>query len=107
MKALNPIKFVANLTIEIEKYKTNIRNAENIEKARRNAIAMQGYINCTITFLNTMIDSENNDFTASLDELVNEWLVDMYGTLAEKAIELKMDSEYIHRLLQKRDEIAY
>ena len=106
MKALNPIKFIANITVEIEKDKTNIRNAEDIEKARRNAIAMQGYLNCTITFLNPMVDFENNDFTASLDELVTEWMQDVYGTLAEKAIELKQDSAYISRLLQKRAEIA-
>lgn len=106
MKALNPLKFIAAATTEIEKYKNNIHNAENIDKARRNAIAMQGYVNCTISFLNTMIDEENNDFTENLSELIDEWAQDIFGLLADKAIEFKQDPDWIRRLLNRRDEIA-
>lgn len=106
MKALNPLKFLTEIATEIEKYKTNIRNAENIERARQNALAMHGYVNCTITFLNTMLDTENNDFTENLSELIDEWQQDIFGLLADKAIELKQDPDWISRLLNRRDEIG-
>lgn len=106
MKALNPLKFIASATTEIEKYKANIRGAENIVDARKNAIAMHGYVNCLTTFLNTMIAFENNDFTENLSELIDEWQQDIFGILADKAIELKQDHEWISRLLKRRDEIA-
>lgn len=106
MKALNPIKFIANATTEIEKYKNKIRAAESIDDARKNAIAMHGYVNCTITFLNTMVDFENNDFTENLSELIDEWQQDIFGLLADKAIDLKQDPDWISRLLKRRDTIA-
>ena len=106
MKALNTIQFVVNCTTEIEKYKARIRNAEDFEKARRTANALLGYIDCTITFLNTMVCMENNDFTAEFDEVIEQWQRDMYQALADKAIETKQDNDCIIRLLQKRDEVA-
>ena len=106
MKALNPFKFIAEASTEIEKYKAGIRNAESIDDARKNAIAMHGYVNCTITLLNSMLDTENNDITENLSELIDEWQQGIFGLLADKAIELKQDPDWISRLLKRRDEIA-
>lgn len=105
MKALNTIKFIANISVEIEKYKTRIRNAEDIVKARIAASAMRGYIDCALTFLNTMVCTENNDLTADLHEQIDEWHAQVYGTLADKAIELGIDGDYISRLINRRDEL--
>lgn len=106
MKALNNLKFIANLTIKVEEYKDRILNAENLEKARAAACALNGFLNCTTTYLNTMIDTENNDFTDELDALIDEWRASMFGTMADKAIELKADPAYIGRLIKRRDEIT-
>ena len=106
MKALNNLKFIANLTIKVEEYKDRILNAENLEKARAAACALNGFLECATTYLNTMIDTENNDFTDELDALIDEWRASMFGAMADKAIELKADPAYIGRLINRRDEIA-
>lgn len=106
MKPINTMKFVANMTEEIVKYKVAIKAAETYEAAKDTARQMAGYIDCGITFLNTMICKENNDFTAEFDEVIEGWQVAMYQLLIDKAIETKQDSELIWKLLRKRDEYA-
>lgn len=104
MKALNTMKFVTNATVELTKYQNAIRNAETYDTARNAAYQMRGYIDCMITFLNTMICMENNDFTAELDEVIEGWQASVYQTLADKAIDTKQDADTIHKLLCMRDE---
>lgn len=104
MKALNTMKFIANATVELTKYQNKIREAETYENARNAAHQMRGYVDCMITFLNSMICMENNDFTAELDEVIDDWMASVYQTLADKAIETKQDTEVVHKLLCMRDE---
>ena len=104
MKALNTMKFVTNATVELTKYQNAIREAETYDIARNAAYQMRGYIDCMITFLNTMICMENNDFTGDFGDVLDDWMVTLYQTLADKAIETKQDGETIHKLLCMRDE---
>jgi len=106
MKALNTMKFTTNMTRELAKYMTQIKAAETYDDAKATAYQMIGYINCGVTFMNTMICKENNDFTAEFDEVLTEWMAGVYQSLADKAIETKQNNEVIWKLLQKRDEYA-
>lgn len=106
MKNLNTMKFVTNMTEEVSRYKTAIEKAETYEAAKGIAHQMAGYINCGVTFLNTMICMDNNDFTAEFDEVIEGWQVAMYQLLIDKAIETKQSHELVWKLLQKRDEYA-
>lgn len=106
MKYLNTMKFVANMTEEITNYKAAIKAAETYEAAKGIARQMAGYIDCAITFLNTMICTENNSFTADFDEVVEGWQRAMYQLLIDKAVEQGEAREVIWALCKKRDEYA-
>ena len=106
MKALNAIQFVANAAEEMADYKREIKNAESYEAAKRIGAQAVGYVNCMVTFLNTMIDAENNDFTGELDEVIDEWMKAIYQCVIDKAVETEQDRETIWKLLKKRDEVA-
>ena len=106
MKPLNTMKYVASMTEEIASYKAAIKAAETYEAAKGVARQMLGYIDCAITFLNTMICMENNDFTVEFDEVIEGWQVAMYQLLIDKALETKQSHEVIWKLCQKRDECA-
>lgn len=104
MKALNTVKFISNATTEYNEWMRAIKEAEDYETAKNKARCAFGYIDCMIVFLNTMIDKENNDFTADLDEMIDEWKSNVYQNVADKAIEMKEAPEEIMKMLQKRDE---
>ena len=104
MKALNTMMFVSNAVQELTEYKTKIAAAETYEDAKNTARGMMGYIDCLVTFLNTMICKENNDFTAELDDVLNDWMAKMYQAIADKAIETDQPHDVVLKLLQKRDE---
>lgn len=104
MKALNTMMFVSNAVEELTEYKTKIAAAETYEDAKNTARWMMGYIDCLVTFLNTMICKENNDFTAELDDVLNDWMAKMYQAIADKAIETDQPHDVVLKLLQKRDE---
>lgn len=106
MKQLNTMKFVTNMTEEVAGYKAAIKAAETYDEARNKAYKMRGYIDCAVTFLNTMICKENNGFTAELDEVLNGWTADMYQALASKATETQQPVELIGKLLRARDEYS-
>ena len=106
MKALNTMKFVSNTIEDLSRYKYKIESSESYEKAKEAARQMLGYIDCMITFNNTMICSENNDFTGDFCEVLDEWIVHVYQALINKAIETNQDHELILKLLKKRDEVA-
>ena len=104
MKALNTVKFISNATTEFNEWKRAIKEAEDYETAKNKGRCAFGYIDCMIVFLNTMIDKENNGFTADLDEMIDEWKSEVYQMIADKAIEMKEKPEEIMKMLQKRDE---
>lgn len=106
MKALNTMKFVNNATVELTKYETRLTSADTYENAKNTARQMLGYIDCLITFMNTMICMENNDFTAEYNDVLDDWTARVYQLLADKAIETKQDHDTVMKLLQKRDEAA-
>ena len=105
MKALNPIKFVAEAAERVSEYKASIKAEENFDKAKRIGAAALGYTDCMVTFLNTMIDAENNDFTGELDEVISGWQKAIYQAVIDKADETHQDHDTIWKLLVKRDEI--
>ena len=104
MKALNTMKYINNAAKDLTKLLDQIKTAETFTTARERANRMHGYIACMATFLNTMIDTENNDFTGEYDEVLEDWEADMFQALADKAIETKQDNDTIWKLLEKRDE---
>lgn len=104
MKALNTVKFISNATTEFNEWMKAIEEAKDYETAKNKARCTFGYIDCMIVFLNSMIDKENNDFTADLDELIDEWKSNVYQKVADKADEMNEAPEEIMKLLQKRDE---
>lgn len=106
MKALHTLRFVNNATVELTKYENRITSSETYEKAKDAARQMLGYIDCLITFNNTMICVENNDFTGDFDEVINDWTVRVYQLLIDKAVETKQDHDVVWTLLRKRDEFA-
>ena len=103
MKALNNLKFVSKATVSMNEWFEGINTAETFEKAKEKAAAALGYIDCMTTYLNCMIDKENNGFTAELDTLLDAWAAKVYGKLAMRAVETNQPTEYITKLLKKRD----
>lgn len=105
MTSLNTMKFVSNSIEKLTEYKMGIANADTYEKAKKIANTMLGYIDCLITFNNTMICMENNDFTGDFGEVIDQWQAVVYQSLVNKATETKQDHDLIFELLKKRDEI--
>ena len=105
MKALNTVKFIAEATKNVETWKDMIRYADTYETAKKAASRLIGYLDCLVTFNNTMICKENNDFTAAFDDLLNEWHAEVYGLLADKAIHTGQSADLIAKLFIQRDEI--
>lgn len=103
MKALNNLKFVTNATEEIASYKSQIREAEDYDTAKRIAYQAIGYLNCMVTFLNTMICFENNDFTGDLDETIDDWRKDIFQALIDMAMKTEQPKETIWKLCRRRD----
>ena len=103
MKALNNLKFIANASQDIEQYKIKIEKVDSYDRAKAIGNAALGYINCMITYLNTMIDKENNDFTGDLDEVIIEWRSSIYQKVIDKADEMNQGSDEIFRLCEARD----
>lgn len=102
---LNIMMYVNNMTEQLVEYKASIKNAETYDEAKKYASRMLGYIDCGITFMNTMIGPDNNDFTGDLDDLLTSWQARVYNELGNKAIDTKQDSELICKLLKARDEL--
>lgn len=104
MKALNTVKFISNATTEFNEWLKAINEAEDYETAKNKGRCAFGYIDCMIVFLNSMIDKDNNDFTADLDELLDEWKAEVYQKIADKADEMHEPAEEIVKMCKKRDE---
>lgn len=104
MKALNTMKYISNTAKDMTRLLDQIKSAETFEEAKERASRMHGYLSCMTTFLNTMIDIENNDFTGDFGDVLDDWCAEMYQALATKADETKQDGDTIMKLLKKRDE---
>lgn len=104
MKALNTLMYISNAGEELADYKAKIAHAADYAEAKRIGNMALGYVNCMITFLNTMICEENNDLTGGLDEVITSWRKSIYQAVINKADETKQPSEIIWVLLRKRDE---
>lgn len=104
MKPLNTIMYISNAAEELADYKVKIIHATDYAEAKRIGNMALGYINCMITFLNTIICEENNDLTGELDEVISSWRKSIYQAVIDKADETKQPSEVILVLLRKRDE---
>lgn len=105
MKALHTMRFVSAAIEKLVEYKQAIADAETYEAAKPIAKQMLGYIDCLITFNNTMICMENNDFTGEFGEVIDDWYAGVYQAMINKAVETKQDHDLIWKLLCKRDEI--
>lgn len=104
MKNLNTMKFVSNAIEELTEYKAAIAGSKTFDEAKNTGRMMAGYINGLITFLNTMICKENNDFTGEFGEVLDGWMHKMYQAIIDKAVETDQDKDIIWKLLMKRDE---
>lgn len=104
MKALNSLKYIANASEEIGKYKGLIETSENYTSAKNVAYQAIGFLNSMVVFLNTMICMENNDFTGELDEVIDDWRRDLIQTLINKAEDTHQDYETLFKLYKIRDD---
>lgn len=103
MKSLNNMKFVTESLTGLNGWIEAIDAAKTFEKAKEKAAAALGYIDCMITYLNCMIDKENNEFTAELDEILDTWTARVYQHIGSKAITTNQAPDTVIALLKKRD----
>lgn len=103
MKSINIFKFVANASAQMEENKQGIAMAKTLEDAKRQASYAMGYVDCVTTLTNTMICAENNDVTAQMDALENEWKADIYQEMVMAADHFH-DSDLMLKYADKRDE---
>lgn len=106
MKVLNTMKFMYNAITEFNKWLKAIEDAAEYNKAEEKAAAAIGFIDCLHTFNNSMICTENNDFTGDTCEMLDEMEAEVYNKLANKAADTNQDAEKVMKLLKKRDEIT-
>ena len=97
------MKFVTESLTGLSGWINAINAAKNFEKAKEKAAAALGYIDCMITYLNCMIDEENSEFTAELDEILDTWTARVYQHIANKAVITGQAPDTVMALLKKRD----
>lgn len=100
MKALNNVKFISNAAQEMKTMCEAILADDTFESAQNTARGALGFVNCMIVYLNTMLATENNDYTADLDKTLDGWCVDIYQCLAEKAEKTNQPPDVIVRCLK-------
>lgn len=105
MKALNTMVFVSNVVENLVKTENGIKDADTYENARLRSNYMLGYIDALITFNNTMVCLENNDFTGDFDNVIYNWKRKTYQAVIDKAIATEQKEEEIWRVLRLRDEL--
>lgn len=103
MKPLNDLKFIAKVSLEIEGYKELIHKSQSLEDGKQYANRAIGCIDCVNTYCSCMIHVENNYFTSDLDALTDLWMAEIFGELANLAVEMEADKEEISRLYHERD----
>ena len=103
MKELNNIKYIAKAAVHIAQYEDYIATAESYEAAKLKASEAFGFVNCMTLYTNTMVATENNDFTGELSDVLDGWMANIYEALAEKAGSTDQPQEVILNLLKHRD----
>ena len=99
MKALNNIKFICDATTTFNSWVDRIDSAVDYEEGS----AAIGFADCMTVYLNAMVSTENNDFTAELDEMIEAWQYTVYQHMASKTIETNQDNNTIITMLRMRD----
>ena len=105
MKDLNIIRYIAEMSTQINGIIKATSECEDIEKARRLANRAAGYVDSLSIMSNTMICFENNWFTAQMGELEDEFMAKIYQALCDVSVKLK-DNELFLKYAEKRDEYA-
>ena len=103
MKALNTMQFIASAAERLAEYRDNISNAETYETAKAVAERAIGYVDAMITFQNTMIHADNNEFSDEFDDVLARWQSRVYEALIKNAHKTNQDRDTIISLLRKRD----
>ena len=103
MKALNNIKFISEATTQFNSWVSMINFAVDYDEARRAGSAAIGFAACMTVYLNAMVDKDNNDFTAELDEMIESWQATVYQCMADKAIEFHQSNDTVLAMLRMRD----
>ena len=106
MKALNSIKFICDATTTFNSWVDRIDSAVDYEDARRFGSAAVGFADCMTVYLNAMVDKDNNDFTAELDDVLESWQAAIYQHMASKAVETHQDNNTVLAMIRMRDEHA-
>ena len=97
------MKFVIESTTGLSGWIDAIDAATTFEKAKEKAAAALGYIDCMSVYVNCMVDAENNEFTAELDEILDAWTARVYQHIANKAVMTNQTADTVVALLKKRD----
>ena len=105
MKDLNVIRYIAEMSTQINKIINATSECTDIEKARRLANKAAGYVESLVIMSNTMICTENNGLTAQMGELEDEFMAKIYQALCDVSVALKDDELFI-KYAEKRDEYA-
>lgn len=105
MKELNYMKYVAEMSTQINAIIKATSECDDIEKARRIANRAVGYVEALTVMSNTMICVENNWFTAQMSELEDEFMHKIYQALCDVAMKIK-DNDLFFKYAEKRDEYA-
>ena len=103
MKELNIIRYIAEMSTNINKIITATSECENMEKACRLASKATGYVEALTVMSNTMICFENNELTAQMSELEDEFMAKIYQALCDVSIRLK-DDKLFSKYAERRDE---
>lgn len=103
MKSLNIMLYIANMTSEINNAIGMIENSEDINDAKRFANRVLGLIDAIIIMNSTMICKENNDITAQIHELTDNFKRDMLQAMCNIAIRTG-DDEAFMKYAKERDE---
>ena len=103
MKQLNTFKFITEAAGRMTEYRKSIAETETLDRAKKIGNKAFGYIDCMITFLNTMICFENNEFTGDFDEVLDDWTRSIYQAVIDKAVSTDAPSDEICELCRMRD----
>lgn len=104
MKSINTMKFIVEYTKQITDTLEKIDNSETYEEAKRIGNYAMGLVDGMVIFTNTMICLENNDFTAEMGDVEEDWRADIYQAVADVADRTKQSNDKIIKLLSLRDE---
>lgn len=105
MKKINEMKFITEMIVLIRESIKAITadDCDKWEFALQRAKYTLGQIDSLITFTNCMVATENNEFTADMNEVEDELNADTYQAIAQAAIKFERDNETIAKYFEKRN----